>query len=113
MSYLAEKHCVPCGDKDFPPLTKEQAADLMPHIPEWKVNAGATEISREFGFKDFWTALTFVNRVGKLAEEENHHPDIALSWGKVGIRLSTHEIKGLSENDFVLAVKIDLIQQPG
>ncbi len=109
MTGLSDKHCVPCGDKDFPPMTKPQAEDMMVHIPEWKLNEDATEISREFKFKDFWTALTFVNRVGKLAEDEGHHPDIELSWGRVGIRLSTHEIKGLSENDFVLAAKIDMV----
>lgn len=111
MDDLKDKHCVPCEDDGFPPLTKEQAASFMEHVPLWSINDDSTEISRLFRFTDFKSALAFTNKVGELAEEEGHHPDIMLSWGKVGIRLSTHSIKGLSENDFVLAAKIDILEQ--
>ncbi|MDB5189547.1 MAG: putative pterin-4-alpha-carbinolamine dehydratase [Parcubacteria group bacterium] len=81
----------------------------MEHIPLWSLNDDSTEISRLFRFKDFKEALAFTNEVGKLAEEEYHHPELMLGWGKVGVRLKTNSIGGLSENDFILAVKIDLI----
>lgn len=106
---LSKKHCVPCEDDGFPPLTREQAADFMEHVPLWSLNEDATVINRTYRFKDFKEALEFVNSVGALAEEEGHHPDIQLSWGKVGVSLTTHSIKGLSENDFILAVKIDML----
>lgn len=107
---LASKRCIPCEGDDFPALTKEQAADFMPHVPLWSINEDSTEISRLFRFKDFKEALKFTNKIGALAEEEGHHPDIMLAWGKVGVKLTTHSIKGLSENDFVLAAKIDLLE---
>lgn len=106
---LADKNCVPCEDDGFPPLTKEQAADFLVHVPLWSINDDSTEISRLYRFADFKEALAFTNKVGAVAEEQGHHPDIMLGWGKVGVRLSTHSIRGLSENDFVLAAKIDLI----
>lgn len=91
-------------------MTREQAASFMEHVPNWSMNAEATEIHRVFRFKDFKEALAFTNKVGAIAEEQGHHPDIRLSWGKVGIYLTTHSIKGLSENDFIVAVKIDLLE---
>ncbi len=108
---LTKKRCVPCENDGFPALTKEQVADFMPHVPLWSVNDDSTEIHRLFRFKDFKEALAFTNEIGRLAEEEGHHPDIMLGWGKVGVTLSTHSIKGLSENDFILAAKIDLLGQ--
>lgn len=108
---LADKHCVPCEDDGFPPLTPEQARDLMEHIPLWTLADDVKSIRRTFGFKDFATALSFTNKVGALAEEEWHHPDLRLSWGSVEITLSTHAIRGLSENDFILASKIDLLKE--
>ncbi|MGE5541224.1 MAG: 4a-hydroxytetrahydrobiopterin dehydratase [Bacillota bacterium] len=109
MTDLASKKCVPCENDGFPPLTKEQANDFMQHVPLWSVNEEATEIFRTFRFPDFKQALEFTNKIGALAEEEGHHPDIQLGWGKVGVTLTTHSVKGLSENDFVLAAKIDLL----
>jgi 4a-hydroxytetrahydrobiopterin dehydratase len=108
MDDLTKKRCIPC-EGGFPALTRDQVSDYTPHIPEWQVNADATAISRTFKFADFKEALEFTNRVGELAQEEWHHPDIALGWGKVGITLTTHAVKGLSENDFILAAKIDQI----
>ncbi len=111
MTALSDKKCVPCEDDGFPPLTKEQAADFMEHVPLWSIDSASIEISRLFRFKDFKEALAFTNQVGALAEEQGHHPDIRLGWGKVGVTLTTHSIKGLSENDFVLAAKIDLLEK--
>ena len=109
MEDLTAKHCIPCEDKDFPPFTKEQAHDFMEHVPLWSLSDDAKEIHRVYRFKDFKDALAFVNKVGEVAEEESHHPDIKLGWGKVELSLTTHSIGGLSENDFVLAAKVDLI----
>ena len=77
--------------------------------PGWKV---VTEhhLERDFSFADFRKALDFVNRVGDVAETENHHPDIFLTWGKVGLKIWTHAIDGLSENDFILAAKVDQLK---
>lgn len=112
MSELSEKHCVPCEDKDFPPLTRAQAQDFMEHVPGWSLTDDAREIYRVYRFKDFKEALAFVNEVGKVAEEQGHHPDIQLSWGKVEVRLTTHSIMGLSENDFIVATRIDAPDAP-
>ena len=89
------------------PLFRTKAEELLKEIPLWSLAPDAKSISRQFAFKDFAEALAFVDRVGALAESEGHHPDIALSWGKVGVMLSTHSIGGLSENDFIVASKID------
>lgn len=109
MDDLTTKKCVPCEDKDFPAFTAPQARDFMEHVPMWSLNDKTTQINRTFRFKDFAEALAFTNKVGAVAEEEGHHPDIQLGWGKVGITLSTHSIGGLSENDFIVAAKIDLL----
>ncbi len=107
MSLLAKK-CVPCEGGTMP-LTIQQAEALMKEIRDWTLSRDAKKISKEMKFKDFAEALAFTNAVGKIAEAEGHHPDIALAWGKVGITLSTHSIGGLSENDFIVATKIDEI----
>lgn len=108
MSDLSTKRCIPC-EGDVPPLTLPQAQDLMQQIPEWKLSEDGKRISRLFGFKDFAKALEFANKVGQVAEEQWHHPDMKVSWGKVEVALTTHSIKGLSENDFIVAAHIDLI----
>jgi 4a-hydroxytetrahydrobiopterin dehydratase len=76
----------------------------------WQV-AGEHHLQREFNFKDFRDALTFTNRVGELAEEQGHHPDIFLTWGKAKVTIWTHKIDGLTESDFILAAKIDSLPQ--
>ncbi len=113
MTDLADKKCVPCEDEDFPALTKEQAADFLTHVPLWSSNDESTVIHRVFRFKNFKDALAFTNEVGAVAEEQGHHPDISLGWGKVEVKLTTHSIKGLSENDFIVAAKIDLLESQG
>ncbi len=106
MTALAEKKCTPC-QKGGQPL---KGPALKPYVEElgsaWEV-VDEHHLSREFTFEDFKQALAFVDRVGELAEQENHHPDIYLTYGKVRIELWTHKVGGLHENDFVLAAKID------
>ena len=106
---LAEKHCVPCRG-GVPPLQGEELATMKAQVAGWDVVDGH-HLSRSYAFPDFRTALDFVNRVGATAEEEGHHPDIYLSWGKVDIKTWTHKIDGLTENDFILAAKIDRLHQ--
>ncbi|HEY0010563.1 MAG TPA: 4a-hydroxytetrahydrobiopterin dehydratase [Candidatus Paceibacterota bacterium] len=110
MNEFKDRHCVPCERDDFPPLTPEQAQDFMEHIPGWELAEDARSISRGYTFKDFKEALAFTNKVGDLAEEEGHHPDIELSWGRVTLSLTTHSIGGLSENDVILAAKVNGLQ---
>ncbi len=102
---LWEKHCVPV-DAHTPALSRSAAQDLRAAIPRWSLVG--KRIHREVRFRDFREALEFVNRVGKLAESEGHHPDIFIhSWNRVGLTLRTDAIQALSENDFILAAKID------
>jgi 4a-hydroxytetrahydrobiopterin dehydratase len=105
MSALAEKTCVPCRG-GVPPLTADQIRPLQAQVPAWSV-VRDHHIERNFAFPDFKSALDFVNKVGAIAEDQGHHPDIALSWGKVGVQIWTHKIDGLTESDFILAAKID------
>lgn len=103
---LSNKHCVPC-EGGMPPLTPDEYNRLLNETPDWQV-IEQKQIQRDFKFKDFKKALEFVNKVGEIAENEGHHPDINLhNWNRVQITLSTHVIKGLSENDFIMASKID------
>lgn len=105
MSLSAEK-CVPCRG-GVPPLKGEELRDLAAQLgPAWRV-VDEHHLESERPFPDFATALGWVNRIGALAEEEGHHPDLWLSWGKVRISLYTHKIDGLTRSDFVLAAKID------
>ncbi|HTR18695.1 MAG TPA: 4a-hydroxytetrahydrobiopterin dehydratase [Candidatus Paceibacterota bacterium] len=106
MTELAQKKCVACEGTETP-FTKEEADVLMKQLNGWTLSGDVRWISKEFKFKNFREALQFTDKVGAIAEEEGHHPDIQLSWGKVIVELTTHAIKGLSENDFILAAKID------
>jgi 4a-hydroxytetrahydrobiopterin dehydratase len=106
MSDLANRHCEPCTGKT-PRLHGEDIARLQRDLdPGWRV-VDEHHLERNFELPDFKSALALTDRIGALAEEEQHHPDLQLSWGKVGVVLYTHKIGGLSENDFVLAAKID------
>ncbi len=110
---LTQKTCVAC-EGGVEPLTPEQARELGSQIPDWTIEDKA--IRRTFEFKDFMQAMDFANGIARIAEEQNHHPDLHISWGKVGVELSTHKIGGLSENDFIMAAKIDGLlreSQPG
>lgn len=102
---LAKKKCVPCG-AGTPKLWGFQLEHYAKQLPDWKV-VDEHHLERLFEFPDFVSALAFVNQVGELAELEGHHPDLLLSWGKVGVTIYTYKIGGLSEADFVLAAKVD------
>ena len=102
---LSEQHCVPCRG-GVPPLEGAELEGLRREIPAWQVVDGH-HLLRSFSFPDFRTALDFVNRAGGIAEEEGHHPDLLLSWGKVEVKIWTHKIDGLTASDFVLAARIE------
>jgi 4a-hydroxytetrahydrobiopterin dehydratase len=102
---LADKKCVPCRG-GIPPLKADELKQLHRNVPDWTVT-NEHHLHREFRFPDFKQALAFVNRVGAVAEEQGHHPDILLAWGKADITLWTHKIDGLTESDFIMAAKID------
>jgi 4a-hydroxytetrahydrobiopterin dehydratase len=103
---LANKKCVPCAG-GAPPLAGEDLARLQKELGgEWEVVNGH-HLEKTYKFKNFREALAFVNRVGAVAEEEGHHPDIYLAWGKVKLTVWTHKIDGLTESDFVFSAKAD------
>jgi 4a-hydroxytetrahydrobiopterin dehydratase len=105
MSNLASKTCVPCRG-GVPALKGEELGALAHQVPLWQV-VNEHHLVRKFEFPDFLKALTFVNRVGEVAEQQGHHPDIFLAWGKAEITIFTHKIDGLTESDCILAAKID------
>jgi 4a-hydroxytetrahydrobiopterin dehydratase len=108
MSSLADKTCVPCKG-GIPPLKGNELDQLhhqLPNFAHWNV-VDEHHLVRAYKFPDFKSALDFVNRVGAIAEEQGHHPDILLAWGKVEITLWTHKVNGLTESDFILAAKIE------
>ena len=104
MTDLASKSCVPCRG-GAPPLKGEELDDLWRQIPGWEV-VEEHHLRRRFRFKNFREALDFVNRVGELAEEQGHHPDVRFGWGYAEVTVYTHKIDGLTESDFILAAKI-------
>lgn len=106
---LTQKHCVPC-EGGTPPLPDQKEDELKTHISQWLlVRDGTHKITRQFKFENFKEAIAFVNKVADLAESEGHHPDIKIVWNKVQLDLFTHAVGGLSENDFIMAAKIDKI----
>jgi len=105
MSGLSAKECVPCRG-GVPPLRGEEIANLLPELNGWEV-VKEHHLKKKYKFSDFREALAFVNRVGALAEEQGHHPDICFGWGSAEISIWTHKIDGLTESDFILAAKID------
>ena len=107
MSELAKKKCSSCEDKDLKPLSREEALVYMPELKDWKLSDNAKMISKEWIFKDFVKSVSFVNQVTDVAEMEGHHPDVHIHYNKVLLELSTHSIGGLSDNDFILAAKLD------
>ena len=107
MTDLASKTCVPCRG-GTPPLKGEELDDLRRQIPGWEV-VEEHHLRRRFRFKNFREALLFVNRVGELAEEQGHHPDIGFGWGYAEISVWTHKIDGLTESDFIFAAKVETL----
>ncbi len=108
---LREKHCVPC-EGGTPPLDAEAARRLLDEVKGWQLAAGSGEpgqITKRFEFADFLAAMAFVDKMAALAEEEGHHPDFCVHYNRVDVTLTTHAVRGLSENDFILASKIDAV----
>jgi 4a-hydroxytetrahydrobiopterin dehydratase len=105
---LTEKHCVPC-EGGVPPLSHDEVTNYLAQVAEGWEPVGDTKIRREFSFKDFKEAIAFVGKVAEIAETEGHHPDLHIHYRRVGVELWTHAINGLSENDFILAAKIDAL----
>jgi 4a-hydroxytetrahydrobiopterin dehydratase len=104
---LNRKHCAPCEGLRSA-LPADEVRQLLTQTPQWKLTADGKQIRREWRVRDFSTALDFFRRVGVIAEAENHHPDLHLTgYRNVAIELSTHAVGGLTENDFILAAKID------
>lgn len=108
MNDLAKKHCVPC-EGGMPPLSDDKEDKLLKEVSEWELLRKETphKLRRKFKFKDFKEAMVFVNKVADIAESEDHHPDITINYSRVTLELSTHAVGGLSENDFILAAKIN------
>ena len=104
---LLKKKCIPCEVGGIEPFDKVQAEDYLAQITDWTLSEDVKKISKEFKFKDFIGAINFVERVADVAEGEGHHPNIEIDYNKVKLTLWTHSIGGLSENDFILAAKID------
>lgn len=108
---LTSKTCVPCQG-GVPPLESDEVEEMLTEVQGWDLLGGSPpKIQKKFKFKDFTEALDFVNEVGELAEEEGHHPDIEISYNEVTLQLYTHAIDGLHENDFIVAAKIDELNQ--
>lgn len=110
---LTAKTCTPCRG-GIPPLTPDEAARFMPEVPGWELTEESRRIARTFRFADFRGALDFARRVGELAEEEGHHPEACFGWGFCTVTVQTNKIKGLHENDFILAAKLnEIADSPG
>jgi len=104
---LADNKCVPCKG-GVPPLAREWVDKLLKELdPGWKATHDGTRIERTYQFKEFKPAMDFANRVGDIAEEEGHHPDLHIGWGRCTVEIWTHKINGLTESDFYLAAKAD------
>ena len=105
MVSLADQPCVPCTG-GIPPLSAAAIAPLLAQLDGWSA-VDNHHLEKTYTLKNFAEALNLVNRIGAIAEEQNHHPDIFLAWGRVGVRIWTHTINGLTESDFVFAAKCD------
>ena len=109
---LLEKVCTPCRG-GIPPLAREEAERYLGQVREWELLDDARRIRRAYRFRDFREALAFVQGVGALAEAEGHHPDVCFGWGYATVSLQTKKIKGLHENDFIMAAKVDRLMAGG
>lgn len=106
---LLDQKCVPC-EGGVEPMSKADALAMIEYnVKDWVLSDDEKHISKKFQFKNFKESLDFVNKVGEIAESEQHHPDIELGWGKVNITLTTHAVGGLSQNDFIVAAKINAL----
>ena len=105
---LCDRTCVPCRG-GIPPLTSEAIAPLMAQVPAWTLADDGLSIARAWKFKTYKEAEAFVLKIGEIAEAEGHHPDVEFGWGYARVKLWTHAIKGLHENDFIVAAKIETL----
>jgi len=112
MTDLLEKKCIPCRG-DEPPLEDYELQEYLDQVPEWELKEvdGVPRLQRTFEFDDFVGALAFTQALGELAEQQGHHPVLVTTWGKVTVKWWTHKIKGLHENDFIMAAKSDHLYQ--
>jgi 4a-hydroxytetrahydrobiopterin dehydratase len=110
-SDLASRQCIPCRG-GVPRLEGEDLAALSAQLPDWHVVDGH-HLEKSFKFPNFKSALVFVNRVGEVAEQQAHHPDICFGWDSAKVTIYTHKISGLTESDFILAAKLDRLYFPG
>jgi len=108
MSGLAERHCTPVAS-GTPPLNRAEAEDLLDQLSGWSLARQGKGITKTYAFKDFVSAMGFANTITAIAEAQQHHPELLVSWGKVTVSLATDDIGGLSENDFIVAAKIDAL----
>jgi len=109
MSELAERKCKPC-EGGVPPLARAVAQQLLDRLASgWKLSDEARAVRREFNFKDFYRTMSFVNALAHIANIEDHHPDLEVGYNYCSVTFTTHAVRGLSENDFICAAKIDLI----
>ncbi len=111
MTDLADKKCIPC-EGGIPAFDIKEIHKYLKKVDGWDVKEDETKnyyLSKEFKFQNFLESQNFVNKVGEIAENEGHHPDIAFGWGYAKVKIFTHAIKGLHESDFVLAAKVDKI----
>ena len=108
MSELRQYTCVPCRGGE-PTLTEEEIREFHPQVPNWEISEvdGIKRLRRTFKFKDYSQALAFTQKVGEIAEEQDHHPVLVTEWGKVTVSWWTHKIGGLHRNDFIMAAKTD------
>jgi 4a-hydroxytetrahydrobiopterin dehydratase len=106
MSTLKELAAKTSMERKGSPLPRQEVEQYMRSLPGWNLASGSVE--KEFRFKSYLDGVAFANEIGKIAEEQNHHPDILIKWRHVKLTLSTHSVKGLSENDFIMAAKAEL-----
>jgi 4a-hydroxytetrahydrobiopterin dehydratase len=108
MAPLSEMKCVACRGGE-PTATEAEIAELHPQVPAWQIveRGGIKRLERTFAFRDFAQALAFTQQIGKIAEDEGHHPAILTEWGRVTVTWWTHKIRGLHRNDFIMAAKTD------
>jgi 4a-hydroxytetrahydrobiopterin dehydratase len=103
---LTSKKCEPCRGA-VSPMSREEAEAMLRETPGWDLEENATKIRRSFRFRDFAQAMEFARKVGDIAEEEGHHPDISIGWGYCTVLFQTHKIRGLHGNDFIMAAKVN------
>ena len=106
MTDLTQQTCKPC-EGGVKPMTRAEAEAMLAQVPGWTLDAGGGEIGRDFKFKNYYETMAFVNALAWVAHREDHHPDIEVGYSRCHVRFSTHAVKGLSENDFICAAKLN------